>query len=199
MLRKLILVLVLAGAGFGSAVAVARSNSGVGDDKVGVAAHFNLRAKVTRVVDGDTIRVHYARKNDRVRLIGIDSPELGSCYALDATITARHLVGGRKVRLLGDMSQAKRDRYGRLLAYVRLSNGRDLGLELVRAGAAAVYIYDKPFAKLPEYITAEAEARAASRGMWGACGPAVGGTTTSVTQSTSVVQSTSTSVTSTSP
>jgi micrococcal nuclease len=193
MLRKLLLVLALAAAGFGSAVAVARSNVVTGD-KVVVAAHFNLRAKVTRVLDGDTIRVRYARKNDIVRLIGIDAPEVGGCYALDATTAVRNLAGARNVRLLGDMSQSKRDRYGRLLAYVRLPNGRDLGLELVREGAASVYVYNnKPFAKLRSYSTAEAQAKQASQGIWGLCAGGVGVTTSTI----AVTQSTSTEMTTT--
>src|SRR5438876_10411040 len=81
---------------------------------------FTLRGTVTRVVDGDTVHVAVAGRDEKVRLIGIDTPEIGQCDAAKATVLARQLAQGRPVKLVGDPTQATRDRYGRLLAYVGL-------------------------------------------------------------------------------
>jgi endonuclease YncB( thermonuclease family) len=130
---------------------------------------FTVRASVTRVVDGDTLVVRYRGRNDRVRLIGIDTPEVGQCFAKEATSAAQTLAGRRAVRLVGDRTQARRDRYGRLLAYVLLPDGRDVGRELIRLGAAAVYVYDRPFTRLQSYRDAESAARGRAVGLWGRC------------------------------
>ena len=159
-MRRFIFFLACGVAACGAAIAAARPAA---------KPSFSVTATVTRVTDGDTIRVRYGTRSDRVRLIGIDAPEVGSCYASQATTVAERLIAHRPVRLIGDATQGRRDRYGRLLAYVRLSSGRDLGREVIAAGAAVVYVYSRPFAKLAAYRSAEATARAARRGMWSAC------------------------------
>ena len=95
---------------------------------------FTLLGTVTRVVDGDTVHVAVAGRDEKVRLIGIDTPEVGQCDAAKATALARQLAQGRPVKLVGDPTQATRDRYGRLLAYVVLSGGRDLGYQELARG-----------------------------------------------------------------
>ncbi|MEP7225496.1 MAG: thermonuclease family protein [Actinomycetota bacterium] len=94
---------------------------------------FTLRGTVTYVVDGDTVHVAVAGRDEKVRLIGIDTPEVGQCDATKATALARRLAQGRPVKLVGDSTQDPRDRYGRLLAYVVLPNNRDLGYPGSRA------------------------------------------------------------------
>lgn len=122
---------------------------------------FSLRGTVTHVVDGDTLDVRLAGgKSERIRLIGIDTPELGECGAAQATSTARRLAAGRPVVLKGDATQATRDRYARLLAYVWIGGARDLGYQLLASGLARVYVYDRPFARLSAYRSAERAGRA---------------------------------------
>ena len=129
------------------------------------AGSFTLRGVVSSVTDGDTIVVELTSgKRERVRLIGIDAPERGRCYSSSATAAARRLADGRAVVLRGDSTQATRDRYGRLLAYVWLPGGRDLGYGLVRGGFAKAYVYDRPFERLAIYRRAEAAAR--GTGIW---------------------------------
>jgi len=129
------------------------------------AGQFREQGTVTHVVDGDTVDVRLAGgRLDRVRVLGIDTPERGDCWAAQATAETRRLAQGRPVTLVGDATQATRDRYGRLLAYVVLPGGRDLGLELVAGGYARVYVFDRPFVRLPGY--ASAEARGKGRGLW---------------------------------
>jgi micrococcal nuclease len=116
---------------------------------------------VNRVADGDTLEVRVAGdREERVRVLGIDTPELGDCGADEAAATARSLALGRRVSLTGDATQAGRDRFGRLLAYVGLPGGRDLGLELLRRGLARVYVYGRrPFERVGAYRRAAAEGR----------------------------------------
>jgi micrococcal nuclease len=179
------LLVLLAIAGFGSAVAVARSTPADVGRSLG-PGHFKIRAKVVRIVDGDTIVVRYAGRNDRVRLIGIDTPEVGQCYSAEAAVAARRFAGGRAVRLLGDKTQSKRDRFGRLLAYVMLPDSRDLGRELLRIGMGVVYVFDTSFSRLGMYRAAELQARATSLGVWGNCGALVATTTSTSTSMTPV-------------
>jgi endonuclease YncB( thermonuclease family) len=135
------------------------------------AGTFTMRGEVSRVVDGDTLDVTLARGGStRVRLIGIDTPERGDCYADRATAEAQSLALGKRVVLRGDATQATRDRYGRLLAYVWLPGGRDLGYRLVDGGFGKVYVYDRPFRRLDAYRGAEDASRSAGRGLWGSCG-----------------------------
>jgi micrococcal nuclease len=134
------------------------------------AGDFTLRGTVTRVVDGDTLDVRLASgKVERVRLIGIDTPELGTCMAGTATRAARSLAEFHAVTLRGDGTQATRDRYGRLLAYVWVAGKRDLGYQLLERGLARVYVYDRPFTRLGAYRRAEAVGRAQANSVW-TCG-----------------------------
>src|SRR5207244_8892996 len=85
------------------------------------AAHgaFTASGSVSRVIDGDTVVVRLSGgRSEHVRLIGIDTPEVGQCLADRATANARTLALGKQVVLRGDPTQATRDRYGRLLAYM---------------------------------------------------------------------------------
>jgi endonuclease YncB( thermonuclease family) len=125
---------------------------------------------VTRVVDGDT----FVAKLDngtttRVRLIGINTPELGACYGYKAGTRARTLALEKRVLLKGDATQDTRDRYGRLLAYAWIG-GRDLGYRLMYGGFGRVYVYETAFSRLSAYRSAQSSARSAGRGLWGACG-----------------------------
>jgi micrococcal nuclease len=134
------------------AAALAVGAAGAGD--------FTAKGAVSRVVDGDTLDVVLASgKRERVRLIGIDAPERGACGATGATSAARRLAQGKAVVLRGDATQATRDRYGRLLAYIWLPGGKDLGFQLLAGGHARVYVYDRPFRRLRAYWSVEAGAR----------------------------------------
>ncbi|HSC90679.1 MAG TPA: thermonuclease family protein [Gaiellaceae bacterium] len=121
-----------------------------------------VAATVSRVADGDTLVVRLADggARERVRVLGIDTPELGDCGADEAAAATRSLALRRRVSLRGDSTQARRDRFGRLLAYVELPGGRDLGLELLRRGLARVYVYGRrPFERVADYRRAAAAGR----------------------------------------
>jgi endonuclease YncB( thermonuclease family) len=134
------------------------------------AGSFTYRGTVTHVVDGDTVHVRLRNgTTERIRLLGIDTPERGVCYSARATAHVRGRALERSVVLHGDATQATRDRHGRLLAYVTLPGGADLGLELVAGGFARVYVFRAAFERLPAYRAAETRARLGSAGLWGAC------------------------------
>jgi micrococcal nuclease len=134
---------------------------------------FVLRGTVTYVVDGDTLSVRLDNgRSERVRLIGIDTPERGACLAARASGAARALADDKRVVLRGDATQDTRDRYGRLLAYAWVG-GRDLGFQQVAAGLAHVYVYDRPFQRLSAYRRAEQTGRTRAQNVWRGCGTPV--------------------------
>ncbi len=123
---------------------------------------------VRSVSDGDTLRLTDGRK---VRLLQIDAPELhGDCFG-KASLSAllRMAPQGTRVTLERDPRLDARDAYGRLLRYVFVA-GRNVNLELVRAGAASPYFYKKQRGRYAgALLDAVAQARAGKRGYWGAC------------------------------
>ncbi len=128
-------------------------------------------ASVVRVVDGDTIRVRIAGAEERVRYIGIDTPETAGSpageqpFGPDAAAFNEHLVGGRRLCLERDVSE--RDRYGRLLRYAWLDDGTLVNERLLEAGLARVVTFP-PDVKYHEtrLLPAQRAAMAAGRGMW---------------------------------
>jgi micrococcal nuclease len=133
-------------------------------------------ATVTRVVDGDTIQVRVGGEAEKVRLIGIDTPEthgpggLRECFGTEATRRAQALLPtGTTVRLVRDVEP--RDRYGRLLAYVyRTTDGLFVNLTLAVEGYAATLTYPPNVAHAKELDAATRAARGADRGLWRQCG-----------------------------
>jgi endonuclease YncB( thermonuclease family) len=136
---------------------------------------IRLKGKVTDVVDGDTIDVRSRSREIRVRLIGIDTPEVfggTECGGPEASATMKRLAEDRRVKLVTDPTQDTRDRYGRLLAYANVINGPSLQLAILRKGWAKVYVYGgKPFKRVASFRRAESAARGSNRGAWGLCGP----------------------------
>lgn len=197
---KFSLLAVLAVAGYVAATASTREVPAA-QGTAASSAWFSLAGKVIRVVDGDTLIARVGSRNERVRLIGIDTPEIGACFSQDAKRAARRLAGGRSVRLIGDRTQARRDRFNRLLAYVQLPKRIDLGRQLLLGGYGSVYVFAKPFARLGSYQAAEAKARSGALGVWApACAvlpPTTTGTTTTEVTTTTSTETTSSSTTTT--
>ncbi|HWH92510.1 MAG TPA: thermonuclease family protein [Baekduia sp.] len=163
-----LLIVVLAG-GYGYARGV--DDGGGGTD---AGAGGNRIARVLRVVDGDTILVSVGGAQERVRYIGIDTPETVKprtpveCFGKKASAENRRLVDGREVRLVADAEA--RDRYGRLLAYVyRASDGLFVNAQLVRGGYATTLTIPPNVRFADRFRTLAAQAREAGRGLWSAC------------------------------
>lgn len=139
--------------------------------EAGTAGRFSEPGVVTRVVDGDTLDVALtAGRTERVRVIGIDTPERGACYFAQASQRTSALAFRKRVVLRGDATQDTRDRYGRLLAYVDIGGSQDLGARLVREGYAAVYVYGgRAFTRLASYRAAAVSAQSTRAGVYTAC------------------------------
>jgi micrococcal nuclease len=131
------------------------------------AADPTLRT-VTRVIDGDTIVLD---QGERVRLIGIDTPELHhptkpvQYFAREAAAFTTHRFEGKTVQLAYDWQ--RQDRFGRTLAYVCLPDGELVNETIVRDGFGFAYL-KYPFRAdlMTRFRAAEREARDARRGLW---------------------------------
>ena len=126
-------------------------------------------AAVVWVVDGDTIQVQIGSRLEKVRYIGVNTPEVHHPRkgeepgGREATEVNRGLVGGKRVRLELDVQE--RDRYGRLLAYVWVADTM-VNAELVRLGYAQVMTIPPNVRYQQMFLTLQREARQAGRGLW---------------------------------
>jgi micrococcal nuclease len=144
------------------------------------AARAGPLLNVKSVVDGDTIRVDVGGREESIRIIGINTPEIDprrtvQCFGREASAKTHELLDGKRVRLVADPTQGDRDTYSRLLRYVDREDGLDVGLELIRGGFAHEFTYDLPYLRQAPYRAAEASARRQAIGFWG---PTCGGNTT---------------------
>jgi len=134
---------------------------------------------VAKVVDGDTIDVLIDGQKQRIRLIGLDTPEVVDprkpvqCFGREASKRMTELVLGKKVRLERDPTQANRDKYGRLLRYVYLPDGTNVAEKMIREGYGHEYTYQLPYKYQKEFKAAEKYARDHGLGLWapGVCSP----------------------------
>jgi micrococcal nuclease len=144
-----------------------------GSDRVDRAQAESV-ARVVRVVDGDTVQVAIDGRLERVRYIGVDTPESVKpgapveCFGKAAARYNARLVSGRRVRLVADAEH--RDRYGRLLAYVyRARDGLFVNARLVRLGYATPLTIPPNVRFAARFRREAAAARNADRGLWRAC------------------------------
>jgi micrococcal nuclease len=132
-------------------------------------------ARVERVVDGDTIEVDVDGRDERVRLIGIDTPESVKpespveCFGPEASkFTESLLPEGTAIRLERDVEA--RDPFDRLLAYVyRVDDGLFVNLEIVRQGYAQPLTIPPNVAHADDFVDAARNAEADDVGLWAAC------------------------------
>jgi len=120
---------------------------------------------VTRIIDGDTIELE---NGEKVRYIGIDTPERTSsdCFNTQATAKNSELVAGKKVTLVKDVRE--RDRYGRLLRYVYIDDVF-VNLVLVQQGYAYASSYPPDVKFQTVFLEAQKQAQTQSLGLWGQC------------------------------
>lgn len=127
------------------------------------------------VVDGDTLDVEIGGRRERVRLIGIDTPEMNveegapECFAPEATAFLTDLLpAGSDVRLVRDV--VGRDDYGRLLAYVyRRSDELFVNEAILANGYARPLTIAPNDAFTAEFVAATRAAKQAETGLWAAC------------------------------
>ena len=173
-IRFLILIAVIVAVSVGIACSPVRpddTNPGAGE----------TNATVAEVVDGDTIVVRSKGDRERVRLIGIDTPETVhptkpvECFGQEASERTKELLPvGTLVVLRRDVEA--RDRYGRLLAYVfRSEDGLFINLDLVLEGFAHAYRFPPNDALAAQFSRAESLARTSGLGLWASCPVGPGG------------------------
>ena len=169
--RPLLAVLALVVAAAGGAGA-----SGLldGDEQAPAAPGRDDVGRVVKVVDGDTIHVQLGPVREKVRYIGIDTPETKDprkpvqCFGEKASRFNARLVGDERVRLVRDVEE--RDRYGRLLAYVhRERDGLFVNAELARLGYAQPLTITPNVRYADRFAALAREAREAGRGLWAEC------------------------------
>lgn len=130
--------------------------------------------RVTHVYDGDTILVDMDSVLEKVRFIGVDTPETHDpdvaeqCYGAEATKFTTDQLLNKSVRLESDLTNSNRDRYERLLRYVYAENGELMNKALIKQGFGFAYTRF-PFLKKGEFLNAETEARDQNQGLWKKC------------------------------
>ncbi len=120
---------------------------------------------VSRVIDGDTLDIKPGVEIllSRIRLLGIDTPERGQPFYIEASRKLEELVSGNEVLLEKDVNDT--DKYGRALRYV-IAGNKNINIEMVRLGCARAYMH-KGLKYENEFLAAEKEARGNKRGIWG--------------------------------
>lgn len=124
--------------------------------------------------DGDTITVNMEGKIERVRFIGVDTPETKDprkpvqCFGKAASAFTKNLISNQRVRLAADPTNSNRDRYNRLLRYIYLPDGTLVNLKIIEEGYGFA-LTAFPFTKLEEFRQAQVESRENNRGLWSAC------------------------------
>ncbi len=128
-------------------------------------------AIVLRVDDGDTITVRIDSRREKVRLIGIDAPEMGQFpWGLKAKRHLQEILpSSQEVFLEFDIN--RRDKYGRLLAYLRTRDGMMINEEMLKDGYAVLFTFPPNVRYVMELRAAQRYARERRLGMWANGGP----------------------------
>ncbi len=128
--------------------------------------------QVLKVVDGDTLDVQVNGQSQRIRLIGVDTPEVVDprkpvqCFGQQASNRTHQLADNQIVTLQSDPTQDDSDKYGRLLRYVFLSDGQMLNQLLIAQGYAHEYTYQVPYQYQAEFKQAQKDAEQKQLGLW---------------------------------
>jgi micrococcal nuclease len=174
--RRLLLLLVAVAAAAVGAGVNGLLDGDIGDGDPGGGSRGEV-GRVVKVVDGDTIHVQLGPTREKVRYIGVDTPETKDprrpvgCFGQEASAFNERLVGGELVRLVRDVEP--RDRYGRLLAYVyRARDDLFVNAELARLGYAQPLSIPPDVRFADRFAALAREARQQRRGLWAACSAA---------------------------
>jgi micrococcal nuclease len=165
-----IALLLLAGLVLGDV----RVPSWLGGEDSALTAGGSASARLRRVVDGDTIVAQVAGREERIRYIGVDTPETVKpntpvqCYGPQAHDLNARLLGGAGAPLTLRFDRELRDRYGRLLAYV-FHDGLFVNGRLIASGAARTLPIAPNTTRAVQLSDLQHAARAAGRGLWAAC------------------------------
>lgn len=129
---------------------------------------------VSNFFDGDTFEVNMEGNTEKIRLIGVDTPETHDprkdvqCFGEEASKFTKALIGNNPVRLEADPLNTNRDRYNRLLRYAYLPDGRQVNAEIIQQGYGFAYIIF-PFEQKEIFKSYQQEAQNHNRGLWATC------------------------------
>lgn len=129
--------------------------------------------KVTKVIDGDTIEVEVDGVVMKIRLIGVDTPEIngsnsvGECFGVEASEKAKIDLMGKEVVLVSDESQGNKDKYDRYLRYVYIvGESVSFNEKLIQDGYAFEYTYSTPYDQQKTFKDAEKVSMESKAGLW---------------------------------
>lgn len=133
--------------------------------------------EVVSIADGDTITVDMEGKKEKIRFIGVDTPEIyhggstapSQCYGEKAKAYTEAAIDGKRVKLVADEKGSNRDKYGRLLRYVYTHDDRPLDELLVSEGYGFA-VDGFAYSKKEEYLSLMNDAEAGKKGLWAVCG-----------------------------
>ncbi len=124
---------------------------------------------VQEIIDGDTVKILINGKIENIRIIGINTPEIGKrleCFGNEAKKKAIELLSGKKVAVEFDDTKNRRDKHNRLLAYLIIEGKVDFGEQMIKQGYAYEYTHNLPYQNQKKYQLAEKYARENQRGLW---------------------------------
>ncbi len=141
----------------------------------------NEVTKVTKVIDGDTIDIERQCGHDKVRFIGINTPETVDprrpvqCFGKEASNYLKSILSSKSITISGDPTQDVRDKYGRLLAYIYFKDTTStsststlsfINQKMITDGYAYEYTYETPYQFQKQFKQAQTEAKNNKRGLW---------------------------------
>lgn len=186
MLRRLIAILIAGLIAVGALLAYsagadipgpAPSAAEPGDGLPTAPGPTSESAMVVRVVDGDTLVIDRGRGDERVRLVGVDTPESVApnapveCFGPEASSYLTGLLSGKRVTIEIDASQGDTDRYGRLLRYVWIAADAEAwhSVEALLLTGGYAEPYRDAHTRKAGFDALAADAQAAGLGLWGSC------------------------------
>jgi micrococcal nuclease len=136
-------------------------------DKYPADRHDEILVPVVAVHDGDTVSVIFKRRQEKIRLIGIDTPEIGQRpWGDKAKKYLETLLTSSEWKVKVEFDIEKRDKYGRILAYLRTSDGKLINILMVENGYAMLFTFPPNVKYVNELRAAEKEARKRRLGIW---------------------------------
>ncbi len=130
---------------------------------------------VLSIADGDTITVDMEGKKEKIRFIGVDTPEIAhnpkevsQCYADKAKAFTEASIDGKRVKLVADEKGSNRDKYGRLLRYVYNYQNMELDETLVSEGYGFA-VDGFSYSRKQEFLDAMKDAENGKKGLWAVC------------------------------
>lgn len=127
-----------------------------------------LSARVVAVHDGDTVSVIIGMKKERLRLIGIDAPEIGQGFwGIKAKNHLKELLNRSGHIVTLELDVEKRDKYGRLLGYLWAPDKKLINLEMVRDGYAVIFTFPPNVKYVDDLRKAQDFAKKKNLGIWG--------------------------------